>query len=590
MGESVFREWSRAFRGLAALVAGVLLVAGLIGITSVATTTPAGAAVVSDQPVSGVASPMWQTNSTVWALDVANNVVYAGGQFTAVRPPGVALGGAGTVTRNRIAAFNATTGELITSFNPNANGMVYDLDVSNDGTKLYVAGSFTTIGGQTRQRIARLNLPSGTVDTAWQANANGIVATVASDNTNVYVGGDFTTIKNVAKTRVAKLNATNGDVVTAFTANADARVSEMAIAPNGTRVLFGGEITTVNGVSQPAVASVSPTTGALQPWAATGVLPRLPTQGCDANPTDIQIQGTIVYVTGEAPNPGCWEGYYAANLADGSLVYNYPCLGGTVGLAFANGWGYRASHNHDCGKNAGGFIGPNNANDFIWYRLEAFRVSDGRLGHWSPTTNGGATGTDTTVGPQTIATDGTNIFTGGDFATVNQQEQQGITRFTTTAGNASPEVPTAPRVTATAAGTLEISADGVRDNDDGQITMNLYRDGNTTPIASQTLESWPWSRPVYRFKDAGLTAGTSHTYQVAASDGSATSTLGPASLPVTVGWQNTPDYGIAASVAGSTAAHWRLDGSGSPLADSSGNGNTGNVVGGAATGQPGAVL
>src|SRR5215203_5849536 len=78
----------------------------------------------SDLPVSGVASPMWQTNNTVWALDVANNVVYAGGQFTAVRPPGVALGGAGTVTRNRIAAFNATTGELITSFNPNANGMV----------------------------------------------------------------------------------------------------------------------------------------------------------------------------------------------------------------------------------------------------------------------------------------------------------------------------------------------------------------------------------------------------------------------------------------------------------------------------------
>src|SRR3954449_3591499 len=263
MGESVFREWSRAFRGLAALVAGVLLVAGLIGITSVATTTPAGAAVVSDQPVSGVASPMWQTNNTVWALDVANNVVYAGGQFTAVRPPGAALG-TNEVGRNRIAAFNATTGELITSFNPNANGMVYDLDVSNDGTKLYVAGSFTTIGGPTRQRIARLNLPSGTVDTAWQANANGIVATVASDNNNVYVGGDFTTIKNVAKTRVAKLNTTNGDVVGAFTANADARVSEMAIAPNGTRVLFGGEITTVNGVSQPAIASVSPTTGALQ--------------------------------------------------------------------------------------------------------------------------------------------------------------------------------------------------------------------------------------------------------------------------------------------------------------------------------------
>ena len=165
----MFSFGSRAFRGLASLVAGVLLVAGLIGVTSVATTTPAGAAAtVGDQPLSAVASSMWQTNNTVWALDVGNNVVYAGGEFTQVRPPGVALGGTGTVTRNRIAAFNATTGELVTSFNPNANGMVYDVDVSPNGQYLYVAGSFTTIGGQARQRIARLNLPSGTVDTAWQ--------------------------------------------------------------------------------------------------------------------------------------------------------------------------------------------------------------------------------------------------------------------------------------------------------------------------------------------------------------------------------------------------------------------------------------
>ena len=94
-----------------------------------------------------------------------------------------------------------------------------------------MAGSFTTIGGQTRQRIARLNLPSGTVDTAWTANANAIVATVSADNNNVYVGGDFTTIKNTARTRIAKLNTTNGNVVTAFNANADKRVSESALAP-----------------------------------------------------------------------------------------------------------------------------------------------------------------------------------------------------------------------------------------------------------------------------------------------------------------------------------------------------------------------
>ena len=581
----MFREWSRAFRGLAALVAGVLLSAGLIGISSVATTTPAGAAVVDDQPLSAVASNVWQTNNTVWALDVQNNVVYAGGEFTAVRPPGVALGGAGTVTRNRIAAFNATTGELITTFNPNANGMVYDVDVSPNGQYLYVAGSFTTIGGQTRQRIARLNLPSGTVDTNWQANANAIVATVTADSNNVYVGGDFTTIKNTARTRIAKLNATNGNVVTAFTANADARVSEAALG--GGRLIVGGEVGTVNATAQPGVASLDPTTGTPQPWAAHGVSPRLANGGCDANVTDIVTQGTIAYVTSEAPNPGCWEGYYAANISDGSLIYNEHCLGGSVGLAIANGWMYRASHNHDCSKNVGGYVGPNNANNFTWYRLEAHRLSDGRLGHWTPTTNGGSPGTSTTVGPQVIATDGTNIYTGGDFSTVNQQSQQGITRFTLNGGNSTPEVPGTPRVTATAAGTLEISVEGVRDNNDGEVTMQLFRDGGSTPIAAQTRETWPMTPAVYKFVDSGLTAGTTHTYRVAASDGSATSIQGPASLPVTVGWQNPPAYPTAVSTAGSTAAHWRLDDSSSPVADASGNGNTGDIVGGVATGQPG---
>ena len=80
--------------------------------------------------------------------------------------PGSPLG-TGEVTRNHLAAFSASTGALVTAFNPNVNGRVLDLAVSPDGSKLYVAGSFTTIGSSTRQRIARLNLPSGSVDTRW---------------------------------------------------------------------------------------------------------------------------------------------------------------------------------------------------------------------------------------------------------------------------------------------------------------------------------------------------------------------------------------------------------------------------------------
>ena len=581
----MFSGRSRGVRGLAAAVVGVLMTAGLVGIVEVA---PVGAAVVDDQPLSAVGSPIWQTNNTVWALDAQNGVVYAGGQFTSVRPPGSALG-SNEVARNRIAAFNANTGALITTFNPNANGMVYDLDVSNDGTKLYVAGSFTTIGGQTRQRIARLNLPSGTVDTAWSANADGIVATVISDNNSVYIGGDFTTVKGTARQRIAKLNTTNGNVVTAFNATSDKRITESAIAPDGSRVLVGGENDVINGLPQAAIASLDPTTGATRPWAATGQAPRLANGGCDSNLTDIKVQGTIAYVTAEAPNPGCWEGYYAANISDGSLIYNERCLGGSAALQPLNGWVYRGSHNHDCSKQPGGYVGPNNANNFVWYRLEAHRLSDGRLGHWSPKMNGGSPGTTTTVGPQVLATDGTQIFVGGDQSQLNGTNQQGLARFNATGGNTAPDVPTTPRVTPTAAGTLSISAEGVSDNNNGVLTYSLYRDGGAAPIATQTAESWPWSKPVLRFKDSGLIAGTSHSYQLTASDGSLTSIRGPANVPVRVGWQNPPAYPAAVTAVGATA-HWQLDDAGSPVADSSANFNTGNIVGGITTGQPGAVL
>ncbi len=577
---------ARARHVLAVALCAALMAGGLVG---VAEAPPAGAAVVDDQSLSAVASSIWQTNNTVWALDVQGGVLYSGGDFTSVRPPGNAAG-SGEVARNHLAAFDAGTGALITSFNPDVNGPVSDIDVSNDGTKLYITGSFSSVGGVARQNLARLNLPSGTVDSAWSANASASVMTVSSDDSAVYVGGDFTSIKNTARTRLAKLNTTNGNVVTAFNASSDKRITESALATDGSRLIVGGENDVINDQPQPAVASLDPTTGALMPWLATGVAPRASAGGCDTAVTDIIVSGSVAYVTADGLVAGCWEGYYAANVSDGSLIYNERCLGASVGLAVIGDWMYRGSHNHDCSKNPGGYVGPNNQDDFVWHRLEAHRLSDGRLGHWTPDTDGGSPGTSTTVGPQVLATDGTNLYVGGDFGTVNRQGQQGLTRFTPNGGNTAPETPTtAPRVVATAAGTLSVSVEGTSDDNDGSLTYNLFRDGGTTPVATTTAESWPWSLPAVRFTDSGLTAGTSHTYQVSATDGSLTSGRGPASLPVVVGWANPPDYPTVVG-ASSPTVHWRLDDTTSPVADASGAGRTGDVIGGVTLGQPGAVL
>ncbi len=109
-----------------------------------------------------------------------DNKILAGGIFTALSP-----NGGTTVTRNRIARLDPTTG-LADSFNPNANSFVNSIALQADG-KILVGGSFSggnSIGGQTRNRIARLDPTIGLAD-SFDAGASDTVAaiTVQADGT-----------------------------------------------------------------------------------------------------------------------------------------------------------------------------------------------------------------------------------------------------------------------------------------------------------------------------------------------------------------------------------------------------------------------
>src|SRR5437667_5149455 len=97
-------------------------------------------------------------NSTVRAVVVqSDGKILVGGDFTTLSPNGGA-----TVTRNRIARLNPD-GTLDTAFNPNSNDTVYSMALQADG-KILVGGNFTSIGGQPRNRIARLDPPAALAD------------------------------------------------------------------------------------------------------------------------------------------------------------------------------------------------------------------------------------------------------------------------------------------------------------------------------------------------------------------------------------------------------------------------------------------
>ena len=76
----------------------------------------------------------------------------------------------------------------VDDFNPGASGPVYSFGVQADG-KILVGGSFTTLGGQPRNRIGRLNA-DGTVDEGFNPGANSTVSSLAVQADGEIHGGN----------------------------------------------------------------------------------------------------------------------------------------------------------------------------------------------------------------------------------------------------------------------------------------------------------------------------------------------------------------------------------------------------------------
>lgn len=515
---------------------------------------PLTSAMAADPPptVTAGALPAPQTNGIVFSLAIVGNTAYAGGRFSKARPAGVAPGGSGEVTRNNLLAFDVRTGKLLswapkvtgTTFTSSTSPGAYCRKVGTDRyvcdsvfrikpspgkTKLFVGGDFDRINGLTRSRVARFDVASGGLDSAFRPNVGGRVRAISITKDTVYLGGGFKSVNGTARTRLAAVDW-NG-ALKAWKPSTSGEVFALAASPGHNRVVVGGGFSTINGVSKRALAAVSGNAGATVPWQAT-----MPSG--KETVTDILIgdSGTVyvgAYCFGECGRPR-FEGRAAFDITNGAAKWWDGCLGDTQAIALRGTLLYSASHTHDCW--ASNAI-PEKGAAFTYFRLIAeSTAATGKAARdynhvrtgepiptiypWFPNTNSGPSDSVWKNGPWAIAANSEYVVAGGEFTTVNGKAQQSLTRFAargvTGAQNYGPQVPfPAPRLSKDAAGKVVIRWKTTWDAQNSALTYRVMRAGKSEPVYTITRTSRPWSLPELSFVD---TTASSGTYWIRATD------------------------------------------------------------------------
>ena len=161
-------------------------------------------------------------NGTVHALKVFGSFLYAGGEFTT----------AGGVSTGGLARWDGTSWSSVGGF---FNGTVYALEVYNGA--LVMAGSFAGFGGSPNlssfNGTSYANLGSG--------GTNSTVRSLHADGTRLYVGGDFTSLGGVG---VNRLGYWDGSAWHDADGGADNTV--LALQHFHNHVQVGGDFATVN--------------------------------------------------------------------------------------------------------------------------------------------------------------------------------------------------------------------------------------------------------------------------------------------------------------------------------------------------------
>jgi Malectin domain len=220
-----------------------------------------GTQVVSTNPADFTPQVM---NGSVQAIVAMGSNIYAAGTFTTVRQTLTSA----DITRNHIFAFNATTGVIDATFNPNINGAINSIDT--DGTSIFVGGAFTTANGVAAKRVAKLTV-TGTLAAGQPKAPNAGVNEVVVRGSRLYIGGAFTNVGGTANPRgaLAAVNKDTGALLSEVNLpfaglfnGGTTNVKRMDISPDGSTLVAIGNFLTVDGLTRQQIVKIDlPATG-----------------------------------------------------------------------------------------------------------------------------------------------------------------------------------------------------------------------------------------------------------------------------------------------------------------------------------------
>jgi beta-propeller uncharacterized protein DUF5122 len=205
------------------------------------------------------------TNATVRALALSSDglSVYAGGDFT------VASG----ATRNRLAAWS-TSGGALTAWSPSADASVGALAVDPTAGTVYAGGLFANAAGAARTALVAID--GNGAATSFDAGLNGCqtkhiidnahsnppcsveVSSLTASNGTLYVGGRFGNTGTTSRHDAAAFTLGTG-ALTSWNPVASDRV--LTLTGNNGNLFVGGELTSVNGLVRKGLAALDATTG-----------------------------------------------------------------------------------------------------------------------------------------------------------------------------------------------------------------------------------------------------------------------------------------------------------------------------------------